>query len=64
MKKATRLAMEKKNGVREEPRRMGCHQVQFLKTLNPHPTHIPEASLPQENLVAILNLSKIHHNTG
>lgn len=63
MRKARRLAV-KKSGERKEPSRMDCHEVQFLKTLNPHPTQMPEDSLLLENLVAILNLSKIHHTTG
>lgn len=64
MGKAARLAVgEKKRGYREEPRG-GCHQVQFLKNPNPHPTQILEASLSLENLVAILNLSKMCPNIG
>lgn len=59
-RKSHRLTVKK--GVTEEPRRMAAVKYNFLK-LQTHtlPTHIPDASLPLENLGAVLNLSKMHH---
>lgn len=53
---------EKKQKVTEEPRRMAAMKFNFLKSqTHTPPTHIPDASLPLENLVAVLDLSKLYH---
>lgn len=62
MGKATRSSM-KKSSYREEPRRMDCHQAQFLKTQT-STLHKYEANLPLENLGATLSWPKMLHNIG